>query len=58
VLTETVFTWHGIGLYITNAIFGQDLPAVMGGTIVIGLVYILINTLTDILYRFLDPRAK
>lgn len=58
VLTETVFTWHGIGLYITNAIFGQDLPAVMGGTIVVGLVYILINTLTDILYRFLDPRAK
>jgi peptide/nickel transport system permease protein len=58
VLTETVFTWHGIGLYITNAIFGQDLPAVMGGTIVIGLVYILINTLTDVIYRFLDPRAK
>jgi peptide/nickel transport system permease protein len=57
VLTETVFTWHGIGLYITNAIFGQDLPAVMGGTIVIGLVYIVINTVTDILYRFLDPRA-
>jgi peptide/nickel transport system permease protein len=58
VLTETVFTWHGIGLYITNAIFGQDLPAVMGGTIVVGLVYILINTLTDVLYRFLDPRAS
>ncbi|HVO04625.1 MAG TPA: ABC transporter permease [Candidatus Cybelea sp.] len=58
VLTETVFTWHGIGLYITNAIFGQDLPAVMGGTIVIGLVYIIINTLTDVAYRFLDPRAR
>ena len=58
VLTETVFTWHGIGLYITDSIFGQDLPAVMGGTVVIGLVYILINTLTDLLYRFLDPRAK
>jgi peptide/nickel transport system permease protein len=58
VLTETVFTWHGLGLYITDSIFGQDLPAVMGGTIVVGMVYILINTLTDIAYRFLDPRAR
>jgi peptide/nickel transport system permease protein len=58
VLTETVFTWHGLGLYITDSIFGQDLPAVMGGTIVVGMVYIVINTLTDIAYRFLDPRAR
>jgi peptide/nickel transport system permease protein len=48
VLTETVFAWHGIGLYITDSIFGQDLPAVMGGTIVVGFVYIIINTLTDL----------
>ncbi|HVM84561.1 MAG TPA: ABC transporter permease [Candidatus Binatia bacterium] len=58
VLTETVFTWNGLGLYITNSIFGQDLPAVMGGTIVVGFVYIVINTLTDLAHRFLDPRAK
>ncbi|HEY4164343.1 MAG TPA: ABC transporter permease [Dongiaceae bacterium] len=58
VLTETVFTWHGLGLYITDSIFGQDLPAVMGGTIVVGMVYIVINTLTDIAYQFLDPRAR
>jgi len=58
VLTETVFAWHGIGLYITDSIFGQDLPAVMGGTIVVGFVYIIINTLTDLAYRFLDPRAQ
>jgi peptide/nickel transport system permease protein len=58
VLTETVFTWRGLGLYITDSIFGQDLPAVMGGTIVVGFIYIIINTLTDLLYRFLDPRAK
>jgi len=58
VLTETVFAWHGIGLYITDSIFGQDLPAVMGGTIVVGFVYIIINTLTDLAYRFLDPRAR
>jgi|AraplaMF_Col_mMF_1032025.scaffolds.fasta_scaffold00042_67 peptide/nickel transport system permease protein len=58
VLTETVFTWRGIGLYITDSIFGQDLPAVMGGTVVVGFMYIIINTLTDALYRFLDPRAR
>ena len=58
VLTETVFVWNGLGLYITNSIFGQDLPAVMGGTIVVGFVYIVINTLTDLAHRFLDPRAK
>jgi peptide/nickel transport system permease protein len=58
VLTETVFTWHGLGLYITDSIFGQDLPAVMGGTIVVGFMYIIINTLTDLAHRFLDPRAK
>src|SRR3569623_1492773 len=45
VLTETVFTWRGLGLYITDSIFGQDLPAVMGGTIVVGFVYIIISTL-------------
>jgi peptide/nickel transport system permease protein len=58
VLTETVFTWNGLGLYITNSIFGQDLAAVMGGTIVVGLLYIIINTLTDIAHRFLDPRTR
>lgn len=58
VLTETVFTWRGLGLYITDSIFGQDMPAVMGGTIVVGFVYIIINTMTDLAHRFLDPRAR
>jgi peptide/nickel transport system permease protein len=47
VLTETVFAWRGLGLYITDSIFGQDMPAVMGGTIVVGAVFIVINMLTD-----------
>ena len=58
VLTETVFTWRGLGLYITDSIFGQDMPAVMGGTIVVGAIFIVINMLTDVAYRLLDPRAK
>ena len=58
VLTEAVFAWRGLGLYITDSIFGQDMPAVMGGTIVVGAVFIIINMLTDVAYRLLDPRAK
>jgi peptide/nickel transport system permease protein len=58
VLTETVFTWRGLGLYITDSIFGQDMPAVLGGTVVVGIIYIFINALTDVAYRLLDPRAK
>ena len=58
VLTETVFAWRGLGLYITDSIFGQDMPAVLGGTIVVGMIYIFINALTDVAYRVLDPRAR
>jgi peptide/nickel transport system permease protein len=58
VLTETVFAWRGLGLYITDSIFGQDMPAVLGGTVVVGAIFIVINMLTDVAYRVLDPRAK
>ncbi len=58
VLTETVFAWPGLGLYITNALFSADMAAVMGGTIVVGAVFVLLNMVSDILYRFLDPRAR
>ncbi len=58
VLTETIFSWPGIGQYITNALLSADMNAVMGGTIVVGLVFVMLNVLADLLYRFLDPRAK
>ena len=58
VLTETVFSWPGIGLYITNSLQNADMNAVLGGTIVIGSVFIGINLLADLLYRLLDPRTK
>lgn len=58
VLTETVFAWPGLGLYITQALFSGDLAAVMGGTIVVGAVFILLNLLSDLLYRLVDPRAR
>src|SRR5215475_2132002 len=58
VLTETVFAWPGIGRYITTALLAADMNAVLGGTIVVGLVYICMNLLSDILYRIVDPRAR
>ncbi len=58
VLTETVFAWPGLGLYITRALFNSDMNAVMGGTILIGAVFITINLFCDFLYRIFDPRLK
>ncbi|WP_377296753.1 ABC transporter permease [Rhizobium sp. SGZ-381] len=58
VLTETIFAWPGIGLYITNSLQNADINAVLGGTIVIGAVFITINLLSDLLYRTLDPRTR
>jgi peptide/nickel transport system permease protein len=58
VLTETVFAWPGLGLYITNSLLNADMNAVLGGTLVVGAVFIGLNMLSDLLYRLLDPRAK
>ena len=58
VLTETIFAWPGLGRYITDALLVADMPAVLGGTIVVGAVYIGINMLSDLLYRLADPRAR
>ncbi len=58
VLTETVFAWPGLGLYITNSLQNADMNAVLGGTIVVGGVFIGLNLLSDALYRVLDPRTR
>ncbi|MFC3616637.1 ABC transporter permease [Lutimaribacter marinistellae] len=58
VLTEIIFSWPGIGSYITTALLSADMNAVLGGTVVVGLIFICLNILSDLLYRFLDPRAK
>ena len=58
VLTETVFAWPGLGLYITNALQNADMNAVLGGTLVVGSIFIALNLLSDLLYRLLDPRAR
>ena len=58
VLTETIFAWPGLGSYITDALLVADMPAVLGGTVVVGAVYIGLNMLSDLLYRLVDPRAR
>ncbi|MEX2648768.1 MAG: ABC transporter permease [Alphaproteobacteria bacterium] len=58
VLTETVFAWPGIGLYITNSLFNADMTAVLGGTVVVGSCFIGLNMLSDLLYAVFDPRIR
>ena len=58
VLTETVFAWPGIGRYLTTALLAADMNAVLGSTIVVGVVFVGLNMLSDVLYRLLDPRAR
>ena len=58
VLTETVFAWPGIGSYITGSLLNIDMNAVLGGTLVVGALFIALNLLSDLLYRWLDPRTR
>ncbi|WP_197535617.1 ABC transporter permease [Pararhodospirillum photometricum] len=58
VLTEIVFSWPGLGFYITNSLLNADMNAVLGGTLVVGVVFIGLNRLSDALYRWLDPRTR
>lgn len=58
VLTETIFAWPGLGRYITNALLNADMNAVLGGTLVIGAVFIGVNLFSDILGRLVDPRTR
>ncbi len=58
VLTETIFAWPGLGSYITDALFSADMPAMLGGTVVVGVAFVTLNMASDILYRLVDPRAR
>jgi len=56
VLTETIFSWPGVGKWIYDAILGRDYPVVQSGTLLITLIVVFANLLVDISYAFLDPR--
>ncbi|MGE0416580.1 MAG: ABC transporter permease [Acetobacteraceae bacterium] len=58
VITETVFSWPGLGLYLTVSLLNADMNAVLGATLVVGLVYVILNLLSDLAYCVLDPRVN
>lgn len=58
VLTETVFSWPGLGRYVTQSATSLDFPAVMGVALLVGVVYSLLNLAVDLLYALLDPRIR
>ena len=58
VLTETIFAWPGLGRYATTSAISLDFPAVMGVTLMVAVVYTLVNLAVDITYARLDPRVR
>lgn len=58
VLTETVFSWPGMGRLMVDAIIQRDFPVVMGGVIVMSMVFVVVNLIVDILYASVDPRIR
>ncbi|NET55008.1 MAG: ABC transporter permease [Symploca sp. SIO2E6] len=58
ILTETIFSWPGIGSWIYEGILARDYPVVQGGVVFVAVAFVLINLLVDISYAFLDPRIQ
>ncbi|WP_073031396.1 ABC transporter permease [Desulfosporosinus lacus] len=58
ILTETIFTWPGMGKYVVDSISFLDFPAIMGFTILVATIYVIINMVVDLLYPILDPQIK
>lgn len=58
ILTETIFSWPGIGLWIYESIQARDYPIVQGATLFIATIFVMVNLLTDVLYASVDPRIK
>lgn len=58
VVTETVFSWPGIGQYLTTSLMNGDMNPVIGTTLLIGIIYVGLNLVADLLYRLLDPRVR
>lgn len=58
ILTETIFSWPGIGRYIYDAIGFRDYPVIQSGILVVAFIFIMINLIVDLLYTVIDPRIK
>jgi len=58
VITETVFAWPGAGSLLVEAIQNRDYPVVQASVLLVSLTYVLVNTLTDLVYAWVDPRIR
>ncbi|OGO43455.1 MAG: peptide ABC transporter permease [Chloroflexi bacterium RBG_16_57_9] len=58
ILTETIFSWPGIGRWIVEAIYARDYPIVQGVTLFIATIFVVVNLTVDVLYAFVDPRIR
>jgi peptide/nickel transport system permease protein len=57
-IVETVFAWPGLGLYINESIPRGDFPAIAGTTLLLGLSYVVVNAVIDVLQAVADPRIR
>jgi len=58
VVVETVFAWPGIGQLLLNSILTRDYPLIIGGSILLAVIFALINLIVDVLYVVLDPKIE
>lgn len=58
ILTETIFSWPGIGKWIVDSIFRRDYPVVQGGLLLIGAMVMLVNLIVDMLYGMINPKIR
>jgi peptide/nickel transport system permease protein len=58
VITETVFTWPGIGRLLVDSIRARDYPVVQGAVLMIAVTFVLVNLVVDLIYGFIDPRIR
>lgn len=58
IVTETIFSWPGVGRLVVNAIYDRDYPLVQAVVTVLSLIFVIINLLVDIVYTWLDPRVR
>ncbi len=57
-MVETVFSWPGVGRMAVQAIYSRDFPLVQVTIILSAVIFVAVNFLTDVLYRFIDPRIR
>ena len=58
ILTETIFSWPGLGRLLYNAVLARDYPVVQGGTLLIAATFSVINLVVDILYAVANPKIR